>query len=271
MAETGVISTTHHTVRIVGDKVIKTARDTSPAALRELHNDYRYLTIMGYKVTVDGNSLIMPFIGNPLESIADSIESLLDVLEQAQLTLPMPETKKRLGKSIHKTTKQKLVERLGQEDPYDVHTRTRESMRTARKILNQKTPTVISHTDSHSKNFLRDDAGTIHLIDWESAIAGLPEFDLAVLELYLLAEVTEGVITEDIMVQVTEQFIKPRVKDTEAYDAFFSVKLVRHALWQYSLDNTELGEYFVDKANAVMLPYLPEENPHVEEVAEQVA
>lgn len=250
-----IVSTTHHIVRIEGDKVIKTARDNSTTARQELLNDYEYLTIMGYEVSLEGNSLIMPFIGNPLDSLHENIEQLLQILEQVQTTLPLPQYKKKLGKSIYKTTKQKLVERLGEEDLYQVRERTKAAMKTVRKILNKKTPTVISHTDSHAKNFLKDENGTIHLIDWESSIAGLPEFDLAVLESYLLVEYYDDLITQEAVNQIVEKFIKPRVEDNEAYDCFLCIRLMRQAIYEYSIGNILRGDKMIEKSNSVILPY----------------
>lgn len=250
-----VISTSHHIVSFKDGKVYKKPRNDSPTALAEIQQDYEYLTLIGYEVEFEDNTLVMPFIGQPLDSIEPNMEKLLESIDKAQKHLPLPKNSGKIGKDISKITKEKIRERLAEND-YDLRKRTKESMKMAKRILNKRTPIVIAHTDSHSKNFLKDDKGDIHLIDWESSVAGLPEFDLAVLYIYLLTESIEGIITEEQSENAYRNHIRPRIVDQEAFDAFFVFKLIRHLSWTYVLGDMDIGERFIKIINETMAPYI---------------
>lgn len=255
LSETDVISTSHHIVSFKDGKVYKKPRNNSIEALAEITQDYEYLRLIGYDVEFENNVLIMPFIGQPLDSMAENMDELLIAIEKAQKSLPIPHYEGKIGKNIHAITKQKIKERLP-DNNFKVKKRTKEAMRAAKKILNKRIPQVISHTDTHSKNFLKDDSGRIHLIDWESSIPGRPEFDLAVLHIYLLEEAAENVITLEQAELTYQKYIKPLIKDQEAYDAFFVFKLVRHLSWAFVLGKVEEGERYILQVNDIMKPYM---------------
>ena len=254
-----VISTSHHIVSIKDNKVYKKPRNDTPEALSEIQQDYLYLTFMGYDVEISNNVLIMPFIGEPLESIATNLEQVLTSIVTAQQSLPLPYSKRKMGKEIYEITRQKIKERLSVND-YGLKSKTKKSAKAAKRILNKRTPTVISHTDTHSKNFLKDKDGKIHLIDWESSIAGIPEFDLATLHIYLQAEKEDGLITEEQFNSAYLTYIEPQIKDKEAYDAFYVFKLIRHLSWAYLEKDKERCDRLVETINEIMLPYIEEEN-----------
>lgn len=257
-----VVSTSHHIVSIHGDKVYKRPRNNTPVALEEIAQDYLYLSLIGYDVRMEDDILVMPFIGTPLDSIAPDMGPILQAIEKAQQSLPLPASEKKIGSLVSSITKQKIRERLKGND-FQLKERTSKAMKTAKKILNKRTPRVISHTDTHSKNFLKDKNGVIHLIDWESSIAGLKEFDLAVLHVYLIQEVAKGVIPQSTADEIYENQLKPLIEDQEAYDAFMVFKLVRHLSWAYlELENDafadareEVVEMLVKMINDLMVPY----------------
>lgn len=250
-----IVSTSHHIVSIRDGKVFKNPRNDTPEALAEILQDYEYLKMIGYDVDFEDNVLIMPFIGQPLDTIEPDMEELLKAIDHAQKSLPLPYTKNKIGKEVYNITKQKIKERLPEND-YKLKKRTKTAMRTARRILNKRVPQVISHTDTHAKNFLKDDTGKIHLIDWESSIAGLPEFDLAVLYVYLRQEMVKGIITQDQADNAYKKYIEPRIVDKEAYDAFTVFKLVRHLSWAYLFEAPKEIEYLVEEINETMEPYV---------------
>lgn len=250
-----IISTSHHIVSIKDSKVYKQPRDKTPEAIAEIQQDYLYLTFMGYEVELSEYTLIMPFIGEPLKSIAIDMEQVLTAITTAQKSLPLPPQKKKLGREIYDVTHQKIKERLKDND-YNLKARTKKSAKMAKKILNKRTPTAISHTDTHSKNFLKDAEGRIHLIDWESSIAGIPEFDLATLYVYLQAEKDDGLITEDPFKSAYMAYIEPQIEDREAFDAFYVFKLIRHLSWAYLEKDKDRCERLVVQINDIMRPYI---------------
>lgn len=259
-----IVSTSHHIVSIRDGKVYKKPRNDTPEALSEILQDYEYLKLIGYEVEFEDNTLIMPFIGQPLDTMEPDMEELLKAIEHAQKSLPLPPLKKsKLGKEIYSITKQKIKERLPEND-YELKNQTKEAMKAAKRILNKKIPQVISHTDTHSKNFLKDENGRIHLIDWESSVAGLPEFDLATLHVYLAREAEEGIITREQADNAYEKYIKPLIKDQEAYDSFFVFKIIRNLSWVYVFDDVKKYEYLVQLINDVMAPYIQEHKANKE-------
>lgn len=253
-----LLSNTHHPVYLKGGQVYKEPRDITERAIEEIKSDYYYLTLIGHKVRLENITLIMPFIGDPIDNVYNNLSEILVSLQRMQEILPLPHHTGQMGSLFSKATELKIQERLPSHD-YGMRAKTKEATDTATLILNRRSPQVISHTDLHSQNFLKDDSGTVHIIDWESSIAGLKEMDLASLHGSLIREIRAGFITPTQASCAYHEHIHPLIEDKPAYDAFRALKATRSLSRSYWQGKIEEGDSLILSVNEIMKPYIEQE------------
>lgn len=264
-----IISTSHHIVSVNKENTIvtKTPRVSTPTALAEIRKDHNHLKLLGYDVRLDDrNNLIMPFIGRPLTSITEEMPRIIELIKTLQTSVLQLSNKnideihshssrqEKIGDAFYRVNNQKIKERLPDND-YGINERVGSSLTKAANILNQRTASVITHSDTRAANFLKDDNNKIHLIDWESAVPGLPDLDLASLHSYLFKETAEKVITTEKAKQSYISQIRPHIQDKEAYDSFLALKTARRISWAYVFKNFDEAEDAIKLVNRIMEKY----------------
>lgn len=170
-----MFSTSHHIVSTDGQQWHKSPDPAVSYALNALENEVRALRILGLPHSWDGHTIITPHCGSPVEEVSESVaQKMAERLQSAPVVLAGSGL--RTAAHIPDRTRDRIVTRTEGLPDWIAET-------CHRWLPDQGAPegSRLVHTDPHPGNWVQDTSGELHLLDWESAIIGPVEIDLAAL------------------------------------------------------------------------------------------
>lgn len=171
-----LFSHSHHQVETDGVLWYKSPDPHSAYAKEKIQREAIVLDILGYPYIYENETIVSPSHGEPVPTV--NAEMLREMISQLKNLPHVPSSVLDLvGSSydLESRVRQNIDSRIGRECP-DLSKSLMEIIPTCPAPQ----PYVLSHTDPHVGNWVKKDE-KLTLIDWESAVNGFLELDLAAL------------------------------------------------------------------------------------------